>query len=129
MGLGYKGDTGHHHTIGENIDGMKNDYPINDGYFGSKSDNKDNRVRHIESSDPSTTAKDFYDRIANGGIEKEIMDKSGKIKGATAKMADGSIVTWRNVSNSDGSPAVDINISKTSASGGLKLQKIHFIKG
>ena len=39
------------------------------------------------------------------------------------KMADGTIYTLREKSNSDESPAVDIN-SKTI---GLKSQKIHFV--
>ena len=43
-------------------------------------------------------------------------------------MADGSIITWRSVSSSDGSPVVEINIKKSSHSGGLKEQKIHFEK-
>lgn len=44
-------------------------------------------------------------------------------------MADGGVVTWRETSISDGSPAVDINIEHSSDSGGVKEQKIHFIKG
>ncbi|MBO4604233.1 MAG: hypothetical protein J5657_02895, partial [Clostridiales bacterium] len=83
---------------------------------------------HIKSDNPSVTAKDFYDRIAHGGIENEIIDRNGNIKGAKTKMADGTIVTWREISNSDGSPAVDINIKKSTDSGGLKFQKIHFVK-
>lgn len=43
-------------------------------------------------------------------------------------MADGTVVTWREVSSSDGFPAVDINIKKSTDSGGLKVQKIHFVK-
>ena len=43
-------------------------------------------------------------------------------------MADGTIVTWREVSHSDGSSAVDINIKYSNNSGGLKRQKIHFVK-
>ena len=128
MGLGYKGDTGHQHSIGENIPDVSKDYPVNNGYFGTKGDSSDNSIRHIESDDPSATAKDFYDRIAHGGIENDILDKNGNIKGATTKMADGTVVTWREVSSSDGSPAVDINSKKSTESGGLKVQKIHFVK-
>lgn len=128
MGLGYKGDTGHHHSVSENLPDLKKDYPLRNGYFGSKADSKDDRVRHILSPDPVTTAKDFYDRISNGGIESDIVDKNGNIKGATTKMADGTVVTWREVSSSDGTPAVDINIKKSTDSGGLKAQKIHFVK-
>ena len=128
MGLGYKGDTGHHHTIGENVPALTTDYPLTNGYFGSKGDSQDNIIRHIESADPSATAKDFYDKAAYGGVENEILDKNGNVKGATTKMADGTVITWREVSNSDGSPAIDINIKYSSDSGGLKGQKIHFVK-
>lgn len=128
MGLGYKGDTGHHYSVSENLSGLKKDYPVRNGYFGKNGDSDDAHIRHIESSDPSSTAKDFYDRIANGGIEKDLVDKNGNIKGKTVKMADGTVITWREVSQSDGSPAVDINIKKSTDSGGLKVQKIHFVK-
>ena len=33
------------------------------------------------------------------------------------------------LSTSDGTPVVDINISKSRGSGGIKKQKIHFVKG
>lgn len=129
MGLGYKGDTGHHHSIGENISDLSKDYPIKNGYFGTAGETSDSHIRHIESSDPASTAKDFYDRIAHGGIENDIFDKNGNKKGATTKMADGSVVTWREISSSDGSPAIDINIRKSTDNGGLKTQKIHFVIG
>ena len=128
MGLGYKGDTGHQHSIGENVLDVSKDYPVNNGYFGIQGNSSDKHIRHIKSDNPSVTAKDFYDRIAHGGIENEIIDRNGNIKGAKTKMADGTIVTWREISNSDGSPAVDINIKKSTDSGGLKFQKIHFVK-
>jgi hypothetical protein len=45
-------------------------------------------------------------------------------------MADGSIITMRPVSFSpDGSPVVEINISGSTHTGGLKQQKIHFVEG
>ena len=64
-------------------------------------------------------SKIFYDKIARGGVESPIKDKNGNVKGHLSKMADGSIVSWREVSNSDGSPAVDINIERSSDSGGI----------
>ena len=128
MGLSYKGAASHYHSIGENVSALSKDYPLSNGYFGTKGDSQDNSIRHIESSDPSATAKDFYDKAAYGGVESEILDKNGNVKGATTKMADGTIVTWREVSSSDGSPAIDINIKYSNDSGGLKGQKIHFVK-
>lgn len=43
-------------------------------------------------------------------------------------MSDGTIITYREVSSSDASPAVDINIKKSTNPSGVKSQKIHFIK-
>lgn len=37
--------------------------------------------------------------------------------------------TTREVSSSDGSPAVEINIRKSDEHGDIKYQKIHFVKG
>ena len=34
MGLGFKGDTGHHHSISENIESIKIKYGFSKGYFG-----------------------------------------------------------------------------------------------
>lgn len=49
-------------------------------------------------------------------------------KGTIAKLADGTIVSYRKVSSSDVTPTVDINIKKSKESGGVKQQKIHFVK-
>ena len=43
-------------------------------------------------------------------------------------MADGSVITFRPTTKSDNYPGVDINISKSTSSGDLKQQKIHFGK-
>lgn len=131
MGTGYKGGADHYHSISENLPPLKEKYSYNDGYFGDKGNNKkNNKVRHIESSNPSRTAKDFYDSLTHGGKEEPIYDKrTGERIGKKTTLADGSIVSWREVSSSDGSPAVDINIEYSSDSGGIKQQKIHFVKG
>ena len=125
MGHGYKGDTGHHHTIAENItDSVKSDYGFKDGYFGVPGQGRD-FVRNIVSDNPSETAKTFYDKMAHGGKESEMSNG----KGYVTKMKDGTIVSYREVSSSDGSPAVEINIRKSDAHGDIKYQKIHFVKG
>lgn len=82
-------------------------------------------VRNITSSEPANTAQDFYDKAAHGGIERTM--SSGK--GHYTKMKDGSILSYREVSSSDGTPAVEINIKKSINPGGIKYQKIHFTKG
>ena len=43
-------------------------------------------------------------------------------------MSDGSRISFRKKSTSDGTPVVEINITKSTHTGGVKYQKIHFIK-
>ena len=127
MGHGFKGDTGHHHTIGENLSNARSAYTYNDatGYFGNKGQSHSTSVRNIVSDDPVATAKDFYDRLTYGGIKKKL--ENGK--GVITIVKDGSVLTFREVSSSDGTPAVDINITSSGDdTGGIKTQKIHFVK-
>lgn len=130
MGVSYKGGTSSYHSVSDNVFSVSKDYPINaSGYFGTKGDSSDNSVRHITSEDPTSTAKDFYDKLAYGGIESNITNKkTGKVIGKKTTMKDGTIITSREVSSSDGSPAVDINIQKSNAPAGISGQKIHFVK-
>lgn len=124
MGHGYKGDTGHHHSITENLSLLKSDYKYQNGYFGDPGQGR-SFVRNIKSSNPAKSAKDFYDKVAHGGIEKQMSNG----KGVYTKMKDGSILSYREVSASDGSPAVEINIKQSNDHGEIKYQKIHFVKG
>ena len=132
MGHGYKGDTGHYHTISENIPSVTSKFKYSNasGYFGDKArasngkPGKNNKVREIFSDDPVSTAKVFYDKVAHGGREEVLSNGEG----LRTIMKDGSVLTYREVSHSaNGSPAVDINISTIDRSG-VKTQKIHFVK-
>lgn len=58
------------------------------------------------------------------GIEKNLDNGKAKI----TYMADGSIITFRPITKSDNYPAVNINISRSTDSDGIKTQKIHFGK-
>jgi hypothetical protein len=78
----------------------------------------------FNSDNPIKTAKDFYDKASYGGIEKPLCDG----KGYYTKMKDGTILSFRMISTSDSSPAVEINIRKSNDYGDLKYQKIHFGK-
>jgi ribosomal protein L24E len=124
MGHGYKGNTGHYHAITENVASLKSEYLYSNGYFGEKGAGRV-FVRNIKSDDPAKTAKNFYDTAARGGIEHQMSNG----KGIYTKMRDGTILSFREVSSSDGSPAVEINIKQSTDNGGLKYQKIHFTKG
>ena len=124
MGHGYKGDTGDHHSITENLPSLKSDYKYQDGYFGEPGHGRF-FVREISSEDPLKTARELYDKAAHGGIEKEMSNG----KGVYTKMKDGSILSFREVTSSEGSPAVEINIKQSNDHGDIKYQKIHFVGG
>lgn len=124
MGTGiYKGGAEKYVPIGNNLENIETDYGFSNGYFGTKGDSSNNKVRHIVSDSPVSTSKDFYDKLTYGGIEHILKNNKGTI----CKMADGTVVTWRENKSSDGSPVVDINIKKSKGSGGIKSQKIHFV--
>lgn len=122
MGVHYKGGVTSYHSISDNVKTVANSYKYNKGYFGVQGSG--NRVRVIYSDNPASTGKDFYDKLAFGGVEKGLPNGKGKI----TYMADGSIITFRPTTKSDNYPGVDINISKSTSSGDLKQQKIHFGK-
>ncbi len=87
--------------------------------FGENSKHGKDTTRNIASCDNLCTAKDFYDKIAYCG--KNIFLR-------ITRMADGTVITMRIVSNSDGTPVVDINIRPSTHTGGIRSQKIHFVK-
>ncbi len=123
MGTGYKGGATFHHSISENLGELKKAYPYKNGYFGEPGKGR-HFTRNINSDDPAKAAREFYDKAAYGGIIQPMANG----KGETAKMKDGTIISYREVTSSVGSPAVEINISKSTDSGGVKRQKIHFAK-
>lgn len=123
MGHGYKGDTSYYHSISDNIQTVAANYEYHNGYFGEPSPDSKSKNRNIMSGNPSKTAKAFYDAIALGGREERLANG----KGFNTRLADGTVITWREVSSSDGTPAIDINVSRSNDSGGVKRQKIHFI--
>ncbi len=123
MGTGYKGNTTFFRSIGQNIMIAEKAYNFSNGYFGINSIHGKDRTRIIVSSNALSTAKDFYDKIALGGKE-QVINNNMKI----TRMADGTVITMRKVSHSDGTPAVDINVKSSSHTGGIKGQKIHFIQ-
>ena len=130
MGTSYKGGSPSFRSISDNISALSKAFSYSNGYFGVKGESGSNsRVRNIHTNTPVETAKKFYDKATYGGMESSIFNKrTGEIIGKKTKLADGSIISWRQRSSSDGSPAVDINIEKSSNSGGVKQQKIHFLK-
>lgn len=123
MGTTYKGNATYYRSVGQNILPTASKYPYRNGRFGVSSPSTGNKTRNIASADPLSTATDFYDRIAYGGVEKTYANGDRKI----TQMADGTIIAWRRISKSGG-PVVEINISSSSHTGGIKEQKIHFVE-
>lgn len=120
----YKGNTSSYHSISDNIPSIKASYEYNNGYFGKIGKSRMANIRQIDCSDPISESKEFYDNLTNGGIE-EILPNG---KGVMTLMKDGTVITYRVITSTEGSPAVDINIKKSSGTGGIKKQKIHFEK-
>lgn len=115
----YKGGTVKYHSIGQNILITSNSYKYSNGYFGDKSPSTGSKTRNIASSDNISTATDSYNKIALGGTEK-IYDNGNR---RITQMSDGSVITWRKTSTSDGTSVVEINISNSTHTGGVKKQK------
>ena len=124
MGTYYKGGSTSYHSIKDNISSTSNSYKYNNGYFGDKGKAKNDYYRQIEASNPVEESKKFYDKIAYGGIEKPMSNGKGFI----TELKDGTIISYREITSTDGSPAVEINIKKSSDTCGVKKQKIHFEK-
>ncbi len=87
------------------------------GYFGKKGQSSSSAVRNLSGGE--TAAKQFFEEKTKG-FTQEIKLPEGK--GVLRKLPDGSTITYRPISSSDGTPVVDIGTG-----GVLKPQKIHFI--
>ena len=124
MGTSYKGGSKIYRSIGQNIMVTRQSYSYSNGRFGVSSPSTGNKTRNIVSADNLSTATDFYNKIAFGGIERSYEKGNRKI----TQMNDGSIIAWRMISSSDKTPVVEINISSSTHTAGIKQQKIHFIK-
>ena len=124
MGTGSKGKSKYYRSIGQNVLIAASTYHYEHGGFGNQSTHGNAATRTIAAKDNVAAAIDFYRKIANGGIEQRVNDNL-----LITRMADGTVVTMRYVSHSDGTPVVDINIKTSSHTGGVKNQKIHFIVG
>lgn len=118
----YKGGTVKYHSLSDNLDKLTSNYAYSNGYFGDKGQGRE-FTRNISSSNPVKTAKEFYDIASKGGIETLYS------KGKYTKLSDGTIMSYREISTSDGTSVVEINIRQSSNSAGVKFQKIHFMKG
>lgn len=129
MGKGIHGNfkntlgRGEQHTLNDNLPDVTRRFPLAPcGKFGEPG----KRARVIKSSSPVGTAYEFFNRVSAGYVKIEIIPYKDKSKkGCYATLKDGTVITVRKVSTSDGSPAVDIKITSP---GRVKPHKIHFVK-
>lgn len=109
-------------SLDQNIDLTILKYPLSNGYFGSKGSSFG--IREIHSRNHEETAKDFFNKIAKGGI----LDLQTIKGGVVSRMKDGTIISYRKVTSSNNSPAVEIRFRKLDSKYGIKDQKIHFVQ-
>lgn len=122
MGTGSTPETGAYRSVNDNLPKLTSRYEFNNGYFGERG-NK-NFIRTITCSDPQKSAADFFSTISEGGI----FSTSSNGKASIATMADGTVISYRTITTTENSPAVEINIRYSSEAGGIKYQKIHFMR-
>ena len=81
-------------------------------------------MRKIHSRNHEATAKDFFNKIAKGGV----LDLKTIMGGVVSRMKDGSVVSYRKITSSTNSPAVEIRFRKLNSKYGINDQKIHFVQ-
>lgn len=105
------------HSFSDNLPGLQAEFPQFPNDMSWKS-SKGKRIAAIASDDPVATATRFAG-LASTGYTSEARLPNGYVR----RLADGSSVTLRLTSSSDGSPAVDLNIVREG-----HIRKIHFTR-
>ena len=114
-----------HHNLTDNLPELKKHFKTTpEGYFGTEGSST--RTRRIASDDPLATAEEFFKIATKGGVPKQLDHAPPGME--AIKMKDGSLITKRVTSSSDGTPVVEISVKGTSK-GHVKDQKIYFVKG
>ena len=90
------------------------------GYFGEHGQSPKHDVRVVRCDNPAKTAFEFQSLAGNNPVV--IRQIPGK--GHTMLMRDGTRITYRRFSYSDGTPVVEL---KVAGAPGVKSQKIHFV--
>ncbi len=110
-------------SISSNANEAAKLFKFKDGLFGIKNRKPKSKPREIIVSNPKTSASIFFNTLAAGG-KKETFD-TGHGKGIKATLLDKSIITYRPITSSNGSPAVEIVVS---GSKNVKAKKYHIVK-
>jgi len=90
------------------------------GFFANET--KNINIREFKSVDPIGDSKELYSILSDGGVKEPLLNG----RGVRARLDDGTWITYRIVTNTPNSPAVDINVSGSQI---VASQKIHFVKG
>lgn len=129
MGTGYKGGAREYLSLSDNAAKLKGtelyEYNAGNSYFGIRGRGRYDFIRNIVCENPERTAKGFYDTVTYGGVVVE----TGNTNCHIVEMKDGTFITYRPVSTSDGSPTVLINVKDSTDNADIGYQKIHFVKG
>lgn len=105
-------------SIDKNSEVLIEKYGINEfGKFGEQG----KTCRVIKSTDPIQEADFFFDHISRGGKFEEM---KGNPNGKMVTLGDSSFITYRVITSTKGSPAVEIVVSGSKI---ITAQKIHFI--
>ena len=125
MGGGRGGGYGSHASAGrlrDALDRLTRRFPTaTSGYFGQPSPTGDARI--VVSTNPTDSSRTFFN-LASSGADRVTVSPGGGT--AIAQYGKDSFVTWRITSHSDGSPAVDFNLSIQHL-GIRPVQRIHFM--
>lgn len=108
------------YSMVENLNRLSKIYSVTKGgYFGERG--KSSRVRVISSTNQFKEAQKFWDILSKGGRISELPNKHG----IRVDFEDYSYATYRVVTSTKDSPAVDIRVFRHD---NIKSQKIHFIR-
>lgn len=99
-------------------------YDKETGYFGTKfKDKRSSYYRTISSDNPQKDAEELFSYLVRGGTRVPTDNPHQELY----RLPDGTYVSLRIFTSTDGSPAVEISIRKNPNNTKVKSQKIHFI--
>lgn len=120
-GGGYSAPRNSPSLLKRNLAQLARKYPLDQyGHFGTRSTPT---VWEVTTDGPDRVAKEFWDKLGNGGKIRSEERKYGTT--FISEFSDGSVVVYRPVTGSPRSPAIDIQIESSSA-GPVGRYRIHF---
>lgn len=118
----YVGRKQQYRSLQDNIPSVSEKFPIENGFFGTKGSSRGVRAIYVRNHE--AVAKEFFNEIAKGGK----LDLTTMPGGVISRMKDGTFISYRKVTSTSNSPAVEIRFRKMSEKYGIRDQKIHFVQ-